>query len=135
MKYLFHGFLICILRAFALSDLGAGVGYVVKYLTKVHKTVVEEKYDRKSVLTLAMMWIFKKRAFSVSRGFEDLVVEDEEEEVNRYKGQVDLEGKPIFRWILVGFWAGDLGIWSKDLNYLEFWEIYGSESFTKNMHI
>jgi hypothetical protein len=56
------------LRAFALSDLGAGVGYVVKYLTKVHKTIVEEKFDRKSVLTLAMMWIFKKRAFSLSRG-------------------------------------------------------------------
>jgi hypothetical protein len=74
LKYLFHGFLICILRAFALSDLGAGVGYVVKYLTKVHKTVVEEKYDRKSVLTLAMMWIFKKCAYSVSRGFEGLEV-------------------------------------------------------------
>lgn len=82
-----------------------------------------------------MMWIFKKRVFSVSRGFEDLVVDDEEEEMKRYKGQVDLEGKPIFRWILVGFWAGDLGIWSKDLNYLEFWKIYSSEFYTKNMHI
>ena len=67
------------------------------------------------------------------RAREDFVVEDEE--VERYIGQVDLEGKPIFRWILVGFWAGDLGIWSKDLKYLEFWEIYGSESFSENMYI
>jgi hypothetical protein len=120
---------------FALSDLGAGVGYVVKYLTKVHKTVVEEKYDRKSVLTLAMMWIFKKRAFSVSRGFEGLVVEDGEDEVKRYTGQVDLNGKPIFRWVLVGFWSGNLDTWSKELTYNEFWIIYGSDSFSENVHI
>ena len=92
---------------FALSDLGAGVGQVVKYFTKVHKTIVEEKYGRKSVSTLAMMWVFKKRAYSVSRGFEGLVVENDENEVKRYVGQVDLNGKPIFRWFLVGFWAGD----------------------------
>ena len=72
------------MRALTLSDLGAGVGYVVKYLSKVHKTVVEEKFDRKSVLTLAMMWIFKKRAYSVARGFEGLVVEDGEDEAKRY---------------------------------------------------
>jgi hypothetical protein len=67
----------------------------VKYLTKVHRTVVDGKFDRKSVLTLAMMWIFKKRAFSLSRGFEDLVVEEEKEE-RRYVGHVDLEDNPIF---------------------------------------
>ena len=82
-----------------------------------------------------MTWIFKKRAFSVSRGFEDLVEEEKEDDVKRYVGQVDLEGKPIFRWVLVGFWAGDLGIWSKELNYIEFWKIFGSDSFTENIHI
>ena len=115
---------------FALSDLGAGVGYVVKYLMKVHRTVVEGRLDRKSVLTLAMMWIFKKRAFSLSRGFEDLVVEEEEKEERRYVGQVDLEGNPIFQWVLVGFWAGNLGIWSKELTHREFFEIYGSKGFS-----
>lgn len=120
---------------FALSDLGAGVGYVVKYLTKVHKTIVEKRYDRKSVLTLSMMWIFKKRAFSVSRGFEDLIEEDNEEDMKKIVGQVDLEGKPIYRWVLVGFWAGDLGVWSKELNYLEFWKIYGSTDFRINIHL
>ena len=108
---------------FALSDLGAGVGYVVKYLTKVHRTVVDGRYDRKSVLTLAMMWIFKKRAFSFSRGFEDLIVDKEEAEERRYIGQVNLEGKAIFRWVLVGFWAGDFDVWSKDLTYIEFFKI------------
>lgn len=108
------------------------MGYVVKYLTKVHKTVIEEKYDRKSVLTLAMRWIFKKRAYSVSRGFEGLGVEDAEDAVKKYVGQVDLNGKPIFRWILVGFWTGNLKTWSKELTYSEFWKICGSIEFTTN---
>ena len=120
---------------FILSDYGACVGYVVKYLPKVHITVVEEKYDRKSVLTLAMTWIFKKRAYSVSRGFENLVVEDGEDEVQRFVGQVDLNGKPIFSWIFVGFWSGNLYTWSKELTYAEFWIIYGSDSFSENVHI
>lgn len=120
---------------FALSDLGAGVGYVVKYLTKVHRTVVDGRFDRKSVLTLAMMWIFKKRAFSLSRGFEALVVEEEEKEERRYVGQVDLEGNPIFTWILVGFWAGDLGVWSKELTHKAFFEIYRSNKFNFNINL
>lgn len=120
---------------FALSDLEAGVGYVVKYLTKVHRTVVDGIFERKSVLTLAMMWIFKKRAFSLSRGFEGLVVEEEEKVERRYVGQVDLEGKPIFQWVLVGFWAGNLGIWSKELTLREFFEIYKSRAFSENIHI
>ena len=40
---------------FALSDLGASVGYVVKYLTKVHRAVVDGRYDKKSVLTLTII--------------------------------------------------------------------------------
>ena len=79
------------------------------------------------------MWIFKKRAFSVSRGFEDLEAEDEG--VKRFKGQVDLGGKPIFRWVLVGFWTGNLSTWSKELTYYEFWKIYGSPEFTENIHL
>lgn len=118
----------------ALSSMRAGVSYVVKYLTKVHSSIVEKRFDRKSVITLAMMWIFKKRAFSLSRGFEELI-DDEEYQEKEYQGQVDLEGKPIFRWVLVGFYAGDLGVWSKELSYSEFWMIYGSESFSHNFNI
>ena len=37
-----------------------------------------------------MMRIFKKRAYSASRGFEGTVVDDEEDEVQSYADQVDL---------------------------------------------
>ncbi len=82
-----------------------------------------------------MRWIVKKRAFSVSRGFEDLIEEDNEVDVKKYVGQVDLEDKPIFRWVLIGFWTGNLHKWSKKLIYNEFLIIYGSDSFSENMHI
>ena len=65
-----------------------------------------------------------------ARGFEDLAVEEEEKKERRYVGQVDLEGNPIFLWVLVGFWAGNLGIWSKELTHREFFEIYGSKEFS-----
>jgi hypothetical protein len=39
-------------------------------------------------------------------------------------------GNPIFQWALVGFWAGNLGIWSKELTHREFFEIYGSKEFS-----
>ena len=55
---------------------------------------------------MALMCIFRKRAFSVSRGFEDMVIDDEKETERGYVGQVDLEGKPVYRYYLVGFWAG-----------------------------
>lgn len=76
----------------------------------------------------------RARAFSVSRGFEDLVIKDEEKEVKRYVGQVDLVGKLIFKWVLVGFWAGDLNVWSKELSYSEFLKIYGSDSFSYTLN-
>ena len=54
---------------FAMYSLGAGVGYVMKYVTKVNNALLAEKRNRKDVLSLALMWIFRKRAFSVSKGF------------------------------------------------------------------
>jgi hypothetical protein len=112
-----------------IYSLGGGVGYVSKYITKNQFALLEGDYNQKAVLSLAMMWIFKKRAFSLSRGFEDIVVEEEKEE-RRYVGQVDLEGNPIIQWVLVGFWAGNLGVWSKELKYREFFKIYGSKEFS-----
>jgi len=49
-------------------------------------------------------------------------VENEEENVAQYYDQVALDGKPIFRWILVGFWAGDIGVWSNELKYQVFFK-------------
>jgi hypothetical protein len=52
-----------------------------------------------------------------------------------YVGQVDLEGKPIFRWLLVGFWTGDLGVWGKTQTNREFFEICGSDQFNSNINL
>jgi len=117
---------------FALYSLGAGVGYVLKYVTKVNNALLSEKMDRKLVLSLALMWIFKKRAFSVSRDFGEFLVEEKDE---RPRGQVDLEGNIIYRWVLVGFWAdinGKYDSWSVGLSYNEFWKIRSSNFFTLN---
>ena len=54
------------------------------------------------------MWIFKKRAFSVSRGFSELI----KKALCKMKPlcQVDLKGNSIYRWVPVGFWAGSLDV-------------------------
>jgi hypothetical protein len=117
---------------FALYSLGAGVGYVLKYVTKVNNALMSGKMDSKLVLSLALMWIFKKRAFSVSKDFGEFLVEEKDE---RPHGQVDLEGNTIYRWVLVGFWAdvsGKYGSWSVELSYNEFWHIRSSKYFTFN---
>jgi hypothetical protein len=51
----------------AMYSLGAG--YVLKYVTKVNDCLLVEKPKHNDVLSLALMWIFRKRAFSVSKGF------------------------------------------------------------------
>jgi hypothetical protein len=115
-----------------LYSLGAGVGYVL-YVTKVNNALLAEKVDRKLVLSLALMWIFRKRAHSVSKDFGSDLIEEEEEDSPR--GRVDLGSKSIFKWYLVGFWAdinGKYSTWSVDLSYRGFWEIYSSDNFTFN---
>lgn len=117
---------------FALYSLGAGVGYVKKYVTKIHNVLRDEKPKRGLVLSLALMWIFKKRAFSVTKGFGLFLVEEKDDCPH---GQVDIvEGESIYRWYLVGFMVNDgrFTKWSADLSYLEFWDIRGSDYFSFN---
>lgn len=117
---------------FALYSLGAGVGYVLKYVTKVNNALLAEKMDRKLVLSLALMWIFRKRAFSVSKDFGLFLVEGKDDSP---RGQVDLEGESIYRWYLVGFWAdvyGEFDSWSVILSYSDFWRIRSSNEFIFN---
>lgn len=114
---------------FALNSIRTGVSYVVKYLTKAHRVLIEKKADKKHILTLALMWIFKKRAFSVSCSLSELI-----KKVSckvKSLDQVDLEGNSIYRWVLVGFWAGSLDVWFKKLSYREFFSMYSSSSFTR----
>ena len=52
--------------------------------------------------------------------------------------QVDLEGNPLYKWYLIGFWVdvdGSFDCWSKDLTYREFFKIYGSKNFSPNIHM
>ena len=83
-------------------------------------------------MSLALRWIFRKRAFSVSKGFGLYLVEEKDDNP---RGQVDLEGKSIYKWYLVGFWADvyrKIGSWSVELSYREFWEIRSSHIFNFN---
>jgi len=117
---------------FALYSLGAGVGYVMKYVTKVNNALLAEKRNQKDVLSLALLWIFRKRAFSVSKNFGLFLVEVKDD---CPYGQVDLEGESIYRWYLVGFWAdqnGQYDSWSVELSYSDFWKIRSSDFFTFN---
>ncbi len=117
---------------FAMYSLGAGVGYVMKYVTKVNNALLAEKKNRKDVLSLALMWIFRKRAFSVSKDFGVFLVEIKDD---RPYGQVDLEGKTIYKWYLVGFWTdvdGEYSSWSVKLSYSDFSGIQSSDFFTFN---
>jgi len=108
---------------------------VLKHVSKVNKPLLAEKRDRKLVLSLALMWIFRKRAFSVSKGFGLYLVEEKDDNP---RGQVDLEGKSIYKWYLVGFWAdldGKYDSWSVKLTFKEFWSIRSSEYFTFNKNL
>jgi hypothetical protein len=133
----------------ALASLRGGIKYVLKYLTKLHQIGIDGSqqndkiaYDsplsglpsRASITTLSLMWIFRKRAFSVSGGLLDLItsLRNSNRAVSLRRGQVDLEGDPVWVWSLVGFWGGKLGQndWSRDLNLKQFRKLRSSDSWT-----
>ena len=116
----------------AVSSLRSGISYVVKYLNKVHLSIVEAGSDSKMVLTLAMLSIFRKRAFSISGSFKSIIGKPAKRLLVQ---QFDLLGQPVYRWFLVGFWGGDLKVISKDLSYLEFFKIRSSASFNENRYL
>lgn len=117
----------------AISSLHSGISYVVKYLNKVHESILDEESDSKYVLTLAMLSIFRKRAFSISGEFRSIVGRPVK---GKLVQQVDLQHlEPVERWFLVGFWGGDLGAVSKDLSYVEFFKIRSSRTFNVNIHL
>jgi hypothetical protein len=129
---------------------------VLKYLTKLHQIGIDGSqespkivYDSRgvesrpplsgladmaSVTTLSLMWIFGKRAFSVSGGLLDLItsLRNSNSMASLRRGQVDLEGNPVWVWSLVGFWGGKLGKndWSVDLNLKQFRKLRSSDSWT-----
>lgn len=77
-----------------VRTLRGAFGYIKKYLTKVHQD--SDSDDSKYCLTLSMMWLFKKRAYAVSRDFVDLIERNCVIQTKKpHVYQVDLEGKAI----------------------------------------
>jgi hypothetical protein len=82
--------------------------------------------SRASVKTMALAWAMRRRAFSVSRGLLDLTTDLR----NSKPGQLDLLGNPVFKWILVGFWSGNLGSWVRSLSFSDFRALKGSPGWS-----
>jgi hypothetical protein len=82
--------------------------------------------SRASVLTMALAWAMGRRAYSMSRGLFDLTTHLH----NSNSVQVDLFGEAVFKWVLVGFWGGDLGRWVRSLSLHEYRELRGSKGWT-----
>jgi len=88
----------------AVYDLSGGLNYLTKYILKCAKYSQE---DRKGVLTLAMCWVFRKKAFYVSGEFRqalhDLIQTLCSSQTR--KVQIDLFGNELRsnQWRVLGF--------------------------------
>ncbi|MCR3907144.1 MAG: protein rep [Tenericutes bacterium] len=78
----------------AIYSLGRGFSYLKKYLLK---SIDAEKKDSKALKTLALCWLFNKRAFSVSGKFRQLLIDliKTKHNSNHKKSQITLIGEPI----------------------------------------
>jgi len=148
----------------ALSSTLGGLHYVSKYLKKLHGAGVIDGHQepnpyadeaglsglpsRASLLTLSLMWIFRKRAFSISGNWADVIEGMHFSKLGAdYLSQdmlvqVDLEGvappEPVLKWVLLGFFSGRLKmgsklVWSADLSLSQLRDIQGSPCYTENM--
>lgn len=133
-----------------MAGVKSGFRYLTKYLAKLHGALgtspgasieagdlpareLNNLQYSSSQLTLPLMWIFGKRAFGVSKGFVDLILEMTNSNT-RGPGvldQVDLVGSRVWSWRLMGFWGGYLGPrWSRELSLKEIRELKSSPSWT-----
>ena len=151
----------------ALASTVGGLRYVIKYLGKLHKLGVQGGasdtpgipgdpglsglVSRASVLTLSLMWAFRKRAYSVSGDWIDLIQDWHNSNSDPSTGpfwelvQVDLEGgapsEALKRWVLLGFWGGELikggsrPRWSVELSGSEYRALKASASWSDNGHM
>lgn len=140
-----HGFI----DVEALSSTRGGLHYVAKYLGKLHRLgytakpgYIEEGessglgglVSKASVRTLSLMWVFRKRAFSISGSFIDLIeaLHNSNCGIQTEVCQLDLMGvevpERVTEWILCGFFVGELikggkVRWSVELSHKEYFEI------------
>jgi len=149
----------------ALSSTKGGMTYIAKYLGKLHTIgaqVNEEELpeieeaslsnlvSRASVRTLSMMWLFRKRAFSISGSLGDLIRDLhnsnlEPEKVPFDLLQLDLEGgagsEYIKKVVLLGFWSGKMlkgslyPKWYTQLSASQIRKLKRSSSWSDNRHL
>lgn len=120
----------------ALASLRGGIRYVTKYLSKIHGADhLSGGWSDGSTLsnfmeatthgdfTMSVMWLFRKRAFSISGDFIEFttLLRNSKCPPSILRGQVDLEGEKVWVWSLKGFHTGRLpgvdGVpWSHRLN-------------------
>ena len=92
------------------------VAYTVKYLIKAHGGKVKGKTpweisEEGVSKTLALLWVYRKRGFSLSRDLEEALADLIAKPCATQTFQVDLFGEPLTRWVLLGVRTpGELGI-------------------------
>ena len=93
----------------ALSSLGRGLSYLKKYLLK---SIDKENKDSKTLKTLALGWLFNKRAFSVSGKFRQLLIDliKTKHNSNQKTQQTTLKGEIIqeYAYHVLGFVPADV---------------------------
>ena len=152
----------------ALSSTKGGFHYIAKYLGKLHElghvpqrgagsmddinldyggdgSNLGKLISRASVLTLSLMWVHRKRAFSISGELSESIraLHNSNSGPGYYALlQVDLEGgappERVTQWVLCGFFAGELIKggklrWSVGLSPKEYHEIRGSGAYTNRL--
>jgi hypothetical protein len=100
----------------AMSSLAGGFSYQKKYLLK---NIDVENADSKALKTLALCWAYRKRAFSVSGLFHQLLHDliEAMHNSNRQLRQVTLFGKnlPEYGYYVIGFVPADVVRLKKDV--------------------
>ena len=129
----------------ALASTRGGISYVAKYLGKLHRVGVTGQgvqadagddmaslVSRTSARTLSLMWIFRKRSFSLSKGFRSAIdaIRTLHNQNPARLGQVDLAGDPIYSYTLIGFWGGDFLTWTKRLKISEMFRLKSSPTWS-----
>jgi len=93
----------------AMSSLGRGLSYLKKYLLK---SIDKENKDSKTLKTLALGWLFNKRAFSVSGKFRQILTDliKTKHNSNHKTQQTSLHGELIQEYIyyVLGFVSTDV---------------------------
>ena len=100
----------------AMCSLGWGFAYLKKYLLK---SIDKENKDSKALKTLALGWLFNKRAFSVSGKFRQRLIDliKTKHNSNHKTEQITLEGETVqeYTYCLLGFVPTDVVRLKKEL--------------------